>query len=687
MTISDDFERANAPLADDADWEHVSYLPGNVIISNGQVTSDVADRAAAKWVGAGTWGQAFHRVEMEIGADHPLSARVHAGPAIIGSNGIILVGFHPDWEMLDADVYEAASGSTVGGDSSDIGACTFAVGDKIVVEYWYDGVSTHFNAFHNDLSLPEGSYVSSDFRGAPGVVVDGNSYYDNIAGYAPSSSPALTNLAATNIGTETVDIVADTDVGRGTLHVVLADASDGEPNPLRIKRDFLVNGFVAGKHVGVSATGTQTVSFAGLSPGETYYAYVVQQDDVNGDYGLTDVKSVGSFTMDVPAVPTLSNPTALNQGTQSAEASVDTDSPSGTLYFVVTESDVAPTAAQIKGGQDDSGATAAYADSYALDSIGTKLFTASGLALGTTYTFHAVQDDAEGDLSNIVSSGSLTTDSINDVSESIGDGFNRADAPLSNSADWEVPFGSSPAIASGQVVAGGSGAHVARWIGAGDWTTDRQWARAVIGRDAEGTTSVYSGLTVFTDANGCYRLSLAYDSDEFRIYRYEDGGATSVLLTSTGWSTDPASGDELEFEVELNDSGEPVLRVSLNDTEVLTTTDTDTNARTSGNPGIYLDGADFTLDNFEAVSHVELLGVLVPVADTGGNPVANESNVQWWARPDRHSAPEDSGAASTNSNGNLIVDLPNTSKSAGDTVIVEAKLSDGRYGVYEATVE
>jgi len=121
------------------------------------------------------------------------------------------------------------------------------------------------------------------------------------------------------------------------------------------------------------------------------------------DIGAVQVTIVG---------PVLTNPTGTKTGFATADGTVDTDTASGVLYAVVTESATQPTEAQIKAGQDHAGASAAFSDSQSISTTGTKSFSASGLTDNTTYYFHYVHTNADDLDSNIVSSASFTTDEI-----------------------------------------------------------------------------------------------------------------------------------------------------------------------------------------------------------------------------------------------------------------------------------
>jgi len=104
----------------------------------------------------------------------------------------------------------------------------------------------------------------------------------------------------------------------------------------------------------------------------------------------------------------LTNPTGVTTGQTTADGTVTTDTGSGTVYTVVTQSATAPTGAQVKAGLDEFGAPADYAETGPLLIFpGTVSFSASGLASATTYFFHFVQQTNK--LSAVVSSPSFTT--------------------------------------------------------------------------------------------------------------------------------------------------------------------------------------------------------------------------------------------------------------------------------------
>lgn len=132
----------------------------------------------------------------------------------------------------------------------------------------------------------------------------------------------------------------------------------------------------------------------------------------DNNYSSAAVISIKGTAADTTA-PVLSSPVGTTTGTTTATVGATTDEGNGTLYVVVTTSATQPTVAQIKAGQDNAGAAAAYASSQTVSSTGAKTFSATGLAASTTYTAHLVHTDAATNDSNRVSSSTFTTSAAN----------------------------------------------------------------------------------------------------------------------------------------------------------------------------------------------------------------------------------------------------------------------------------
>lgn len=105
--------------------------------------------------------------------------------------------------------------------------------------------------------------------------------------------------------------------------------------------------------------------------------------------------------------PTLSSPVGTATGASTATVGATTNEGNGTLYHVLTASSTAPSAAQVKAGQNNTGSAAIQAGSQAVSSTGAKTFNLTSLSAGTYYD-HLMHEDGVGNQSNVVSSSSFT---------------------------------------------------------------------------------------------------------------------------------------------------------------------------------------------------------------------------------------------------------------------------------------
>lgn len=138
-----------------------------------------------------------------------------------------------------------------------------------------------------------------------------------------------------------------------------------------------------------------------------------------GDYvGFEDYSAGGSnhsyITIDYTAsdttAPTLSSATQTATGPTTATVGCTTNEANGTMYCVVTTSATQPSIAQIKAGQNHTGAAAVYASSQSITTTGAKTFSATGLTVSTAYYGHFVHTDAAANDSSRLSTSSVTTE-------------------------------------------------------------------------------------------------------------------------------------------------------------------------------------------------------------------------------------------------------------------------------------
>jgi len=107
--------------------------------------------------------------------------------------------------------------------------------------------------------------------------------------------------------------------------------------------------------------------------------------------------------------PVLSAPIALPLGDTTGYLAVITNEANGTLYWVLTTSATPPSAAQVKAGQNNTGAAAAASGNQAVTTTGYQLITATGLTSNTAYYAYFMQEDAVGNQSNVSASSTFTT--------------------------------------------------------------------------------------------------------------------------------------------------------------------------------------------------------------------------------------------------------------------------------------
>ncbi len=117
--------------------------------------------------------------------------------------------------------------------------------------------------------------------------------------------------------------------------------------------------------------------------------------------------------------PILTSAVGTATGATTANGSVTTDE-AGPAWAVLTTSSTTPGAAQIKAGQDHTGAFAAASDTATLVvGANADVFAFSGLTGSTAYRLHVVQDDTATPTANtsapITSASSFTTDAPSDT--------------------------------------------------------------------------------------------------------------------------------------------------------------------------------------------------------------------------------------------------------------------------------
>lgn len=248
------------------------------------------------------------------------------------------------------------------------------------------------------------SYTTSDFE------------YTVPAGAGDSTAPTISNPTATANGATAIDGTVDTNEGNGILWAIAYDSAHTAPSAANVKAGNDGSGAaLKADSFTVTATGTQSITLTGVT-GASSYKVAYAHEDV---YGNMSNVSIISGTITLVVAPTLSSPTASTVKCTSASIGVTTDKSTGTLYGILSTSATAPTAAQIKAGQNHTGAAATWAGNQSISSTGAKSFTPTGLTPGSTLYAHFTHYN--GMDSNVASASAVTTKIITKIGSFFND--------------------------------------------------------------------------------------------------------------------------------------------------------------------------------------------------------------------------------------------------------------------------
>jgi hypothetical protein len=282
---------------------------------------------------------------------------------------------------------------------------------------------------------------------------------------------------------------------------------------------------------------SHSVTITNLAAGATYH-YRVKSRDVIGNLATG---SDGTFTTAAAAptprmavrpatrttptftfapvlldliAPTLTVPVGTKTGQTTATVGATTNEVDGTLYVVVTTSNTTPSKAQVKTGKDAAGATAAYASSQPITTSGAKTFSATALALGTTYYAHLMHEDAAGNQSNVVTSAPFTTDpnAVPNTPTITAGTPSTTSVTLTSSAFSDPDVGDTHAASQWQVTALADTGYATPVVSTGDDATNltaytatgllpaTPYRARVRHRDSAGNYSAYSTSDTFSTA-------------------------------------------------------------------------------------------------------------------------------------------------------------------------------------------
>lgn len=221
------------------------------------------------------------------------------------------------------------------------------------------------------------------------------------------TAPVLSSPTGVDTSQTTADVSVTTDESNGTLYWVVTQSATA-PSALQIQagQDHTGAAAAAAGNQAVSGGGVNSASVTGLSDTTTYYAHFQHVDAAANESNLVTSASFATPSY-VPPALSLASGTGLSNVT--AELSVTTDNDTGVIYWVVTESAVAPSVAQIKAGQDELGAAAVSLGSIASPGVGANTDVVDGLTRNTTYYAYFVHADSFTNDSLVAETGAFLT--------------------------------------------------------------------------------------------------------------------------------------------------------------------------------------------------------------------------------------------------------------------------------------
>jgi len=209
--------------------------------------------------------------------------------------------------------------------------------------------------------------------------------------------------------------------------------------------------------------------------------------------------------------PVLSLATDTATGTTTGSGTVSTTGTNGTLYAVITTSSTPPSAAQVKAGQDHTGAAAVDTASQAVTGSGVQTITGgfTGLTASTAYYAHYMHENTSSQQSTVSSADGFTTDTPAALHTYAG--HHMRDAGVTTSSTHSVDFGTISSTKTAVLCI--------------------NFFQTAAGNTITGVTVDTNGATLVVEHNpgGGYFSKTA-------MYRIDvtSGGTKSIVVTSSG---------------------------------------------------------------------------------------------------------------------------------------------------------
>lgn len=396
------------------------------------------------------------------------------------------------------------------------------------------------------LGTTDLSEVSGADSGTALTVVRSKFYYLDNPASAGSLTVTITNDSNHNVGGWIWQVWQDVDLAvapAGVGDYAVSATTKALPAIASAAGDaVLIASMGYGGATGTAGANT-TVTDASVataqgvsSRGAMGYATGPNTPSITG-WATNQISVAGAVFKAVPApdttAPTLSSPTGAG-GTLTCSGSVGTDEANGTLYAVATASATAPSAAQVKAGQDNTGAAALRSVSQAVSAAGTQTIASGSCTAGTRY-LHYMHEDAAGNQSAVASSASFVVAAAGDttppvLSSPVGTATGSATATVGATTDegngtlYAVVTTSATQPSVAQIKAGqNNGGTAAAW--AGSVAVSSSGAKTLNATGLTASTTYYAHL-VHTDAAG-------NDSNRVSSGSFTTSAPSTATLTSS----------------------------------------------------------------------------------------------------------------------------------------------------------
>jgi len=155
--------------------------------------------------------------------------------------------------------------------------------------FWNSG-SAIFTYYYDSGSAGDASYDADTTGGLPATFTQESTLsrrygvYGTYSTSGDTTAPILSSPTGTKTGSTTASGTVTTDEGNGTLYFTATTNTSETAATIK-----------TGSSQAVTATGSQAVSFTGLTPSTTYYAHYVHDDAATNE---SNVVSSASFTTD-----------------------------------------------------------------------------------------------------------------------------------------------------------------------------------------------------------------------------------------------------------------------------------------------------------------------------------------------------------------------------------------------------